>query len=241
MAESGYTIEHLFPAMTKESDLGLLVTGAVIIEHALRAVLESALNDTDELRIFEEFHALGSYRARSDMCLALRLIDKNLWDDLKTIGDIRNDAAHLKKGSSFQLSEQSFADRISSLHEIQELREYPELVQEDQPLEERTGVLYEGPRSQLHWSFVEVLIKLENLAPRQPIQPTPLQYKIGDRVRVKLHANHKVPDLRGRSEAVGTIIETPGDIVYNVLLDDPPNPQFNTLTYLAEGDIIGSG
>jgi hypothetical protein len=47
-----------------------------------------------------------------------------------------------------------------------------------------------------------------------------------------------VPDLRGRSEAVGTVVETPGGLVYNVLLDDPPDPRFNSLTYLDDVDII---
>lgn len=82
MTKASYRIEDLFPAMEKESDLGLLITGAVVIEHALRAVLEPALHNTDELQIFDEFHALGSYRARLDMCFALGLIDRTLWNDL---------------------------------------------------------------------------------------------------------------------------------------------------------------
>jgi len=238
MAKANYGFEDLFPAMDKESDLGLLITGGVVIEHALRYVLESALSNTDELRIFDEFHALGSYRARLDMCLALGLIDTTLWNDLKTIGDMRNDAAHLKQGASLSLNNPTFADRISSLHEIDALRQEPELLQEDRPLEERTGVLYEGSRSQLHWSLVEVLIKLEKLAPRPAFKPPPLTYQVGDRVKVKLYADHKVPDLKGRSEAAGTIVETPGGLVYNVLLDEPPDARFNTLTYLTDQDII---
>ena len=238
MTKASYRIEDLFPAMEKESDLGLLITGAVVIEYALRAVLEPALHNTDELQIFDEFHALGSYRARLDMCFALGLIDRTLWNDLRTIGEMRNDAAHLKQGASLSLNDQTFADRISLLHEIEVLRQEPELLQEDRPVEERTGVLHEGPRSQLHWSLVELLIKLEALAPRPPFIPLPLTYQIGDRVKVKLHADHKVPDLKGRSEAVGTIVETPGGLVYNVLLDEPPDPRFNTLTYLTDEAII---
>lgn len=238
MAKGSYRIEDLFPAMDKESDLGLLITGAVVIEHALRDVLESALSSTDELRIFDEFHPLGSYRARLDMCLALGLIDKTLWNDLKTIGEMRNDAAHLKQGASLSLDTSTFADRISTLHEIDALRQEPELLQEDRTLEERTGVLYEGARSQLHWSFIEVLIKLEKLAPRPPFKPPPLTYQVGDRVKIKLHTDHKVRDLMGRSEAVGTIVETPGGLVYNVLLDEPLDARFNTLTYLTDQDII---
>lgn len=235
---ASYWIGDLFPAMEKESDLGLLITGAVVIEHALRAVLESALNNTDELRIFDEFRPLGSFRARLDMCLALGLIEKTLWNDSRIIGEMRNDAAHLKKMASLNLNEPTFADRISSLHEIDILRQDPELLQDDRPLEDRTGVLHEGPRGQLHWSLVEVLIKLEKLAPRPPFTASPLAYLIGDRVKVKLHFNHQVRDLKGRSEAVGEIIETPGGLVYNVLLDDPPDPKFNTLTYLTDEDII---
>lgn len=238
MTKGDYRIEDLFPALEKESDLGLLITGAVVVEHVLRSVLEPALCHTDELRIFEEFHALGSYRARLDMCRALGLIDKTLWSDLRTIWEIRNDAAHLKKGASLSLTEASFADRIASLHEIETLRQSRDLLQEDRPYEERTGVLYEGPRSQLHWALVEVLIKLDKVAPTQPVTPSPLRYKVADRVKVRLHADHKVPHLKGRSEAIGTIVETPGGVVFNVLLDDPPDLRFNTLTYLTEKDII---
>lgn len=33
-------------------------------------------------------------------------------------------------------------------------------------------------------------------------------------------------------------METPGGLVYNVLLDDPPDQRFNTLTYLGDDMII---
>ena len=234
----GNSFEDLSPALTKESDLGLLITCAVVIEQALQRVLESALSHTGELRIFEEFHALGAYGSRLEMCRALSLIDEELWRDLRTINQMRNDAAHLKKGFLLRLDDPTFADRIASLGDIRVLRAEPELVQEDTPLEERTGVLYEGARSQLHWALVELLIKLERLAPRQPIALPPLRHGVGDRVRVKLIADHKVADLKGRSEASGTIVETPGGVVYNVLLDDPPDPRFNTLTYLGDDMII---
>lgn len=42
MTKASYRIEDLFPAMHKESDLGLMTMGTVVIEHALRSVLESA-------------------------------------------------------------------------------------------------------------------------------------------------------------------------------------------------------
>jgi hypothetical protein len=51
-------------------------------------------------------------------------------------------------------------------------------------------------------------------------------------VRVKLHTDPKVADLKGRTDATGMVVDTPGNVVYNVLLDDPPDPNFNTLTYL---------
>ena len=172
------------------------------------------------------------------MCRALGLVDKDVWSDLKIINSLRNDAAHLKRGPTLSLSDPPFKDRIASLREIQVLRADPTLLQKDVPTEERTGVLYEGPRSQLHWALVELLIKLQKVAPPKFKELPSLKYKIGDRVRVKLYTDPKVTDLKGLTNATGMIVETPGNVVYNVLLDDPPDPNFNTLTYLGEDDII---
>lgn len=168
----GRSFDDLFPALMKESEVGLLITSAVVIERALQRVLESALSHTDELQIFGEFHALGAFRSRLDMCRALSLIDEELWRDLRTINDMRNDAAHLKKGSLLRLDERTFADRIASLSDIRVLRAEPELLQEHTPLEKRTGVLYEGARSQLHWALVELLIKLESTGATTADSPT---------------------------------------------------------------------
>ncbi len=233
-----FNFSDLHHAAADESDLGLLISGAMIMEWALRRVLETVLSNVDELNLFHNFQVLGGYRAKLDMCRALGLVDGDVWIDLKTINDLRNDAAHLKMGPRLNLSDSPFKERIAELREIQILRSYPELLQEDLPRESRTGVLYEESRSQLYWSLIELLIKLQKVAPAKLRELPPQKYKIGDRVRVQLHPDYKVRDLKGRSDATGTIVETPGNIVYNVLLDDPPDPAFNTLTYLGEKDII---
>ena len=65
-----------------------------------------------------------------------------------------------------------------------------------------------------------------------------MAYEIGDRVIIiKLLQNHQVRDLKGRTEATGTVVAKPGGVVYDVLFDDPPDPNYNTLTYLGEEDL----
>ena len=136
------------------------------------------------------------------------------------------------------MSDETFVHRISLLHEIQTLKHHPELLQEDRLLENRTGVLYEGPQSQLIWSITEILNKLNRIAPTPSGVLPPQKFQIGDRVKVKLTIDTKVFDLKDRSEAVGAIVDTPGEISYNVRIDDPPDPNYNTLTYLTDDYII---
>lgn len=58
----------------------------------------------------------------------------------------------------------------------------------------------------------------------------PLKYSVGDRVFVRVYPNHQVPDLPGEgAEFVGTVVSSPGAGLYDVLLDEPPSPEFNTI------------
>lgn len=233
-----YDFDDLLLAMEGESDLGLVLVGAAIIDDGLRWALENALSHTDELDLFHEFHPLGPFGAKIDMAYALDLIDADLRSDLRRFNDIRNDAAHLKRGSRFDLNDQSFSDRISSFREIQRLAENPDLLQKDVPLPQRKGVLYEEARSKLHWSLIEWSIQLRYAAPDRPSdRPTP-RYSIGDRVEIELVETSQVRDLGGQETGTGRIVEMPGGVVYNVLLDEPPSPDFNMLTYLSEGHIL---
>ena len=224
--------------MDNETDLGLLSVGVAALRQALGHVLATHLPFASELSIFDGGHALSGYAQRVEICRAMGLIEKEVWEDLRTIGRLRNQAVHPENNPAVQLTDANFADRISSLNEIKALKQWPELLQNDRPVEERGGVVYEGPRSQLRWSLTEILIKLDSVAPL-PFGPPPTpKYNVGDRVKVRLPVTFQVPDLQGQTEALGVIVETPGGVVYNVMVDNPPDPRYKLLTYLSEEDIL---
>ena len=228
-----------FDAMCNGTGIELLIAGVALIDRSLRNVLESRLKNATEVSIFNQRHALSDYSHRSEMCRALDLIDNRLWQDLEAVRKMRNDAAHLNTSGTLSLCDQTFVDRISLLHEIRSLRQNPELLQEDRASEKRTGVLYEWARSQLLWSLTEILCKLDRLAPTPSSELPPQKYQLGDQVEVKLTTDPKVSDLNSQSEAVGTIVATLGGIFYNVRIDNPPDPNYNTLTYLTDEYITG--
>ena len=64
-----------------------------------------------------------------------------------------------------------------------------------------------------------------------------MPYEVGDRVIARLPTDWRMKDLKGRTEALGTVVEKPGGVVYNVLLDEPLEGEGNTLTYLSEYDL----
>lgn len=61
-----------------------------------------------------------------------------------------------------------------------------------------------------------------------------MPYEIGDRVAVDLKGMVLLgaPDLRGRTQAIGTVVAKPGGLLYNVRLDEPLAPGFDTLTFV---------
>ena len=61
-----------------------------------------------------------------------------------------------------------------------------------------------------------------------------MPYEIGDRVIVDLRGVIVlgVPDLGGQTDAVGTVVEKPGGVLYNVRLDAPLAPDHDMLTFL---------
>ena len=224
--------------MDNETDLGLLSVGVAVLSQALGHVLATHMPYAGDLSIFDSGHALAGYAQRVEVCRALGLIEKDIWEDLRTIGSLRNHVVHPNSDLAVKLTDPYFAERISKLNEIRTLRKFPELLEEDRPLEERGGVLYEGPRSQLRWTLTEILIKLDQVAPL-PFGPAPVpNYQVGDRVRIRLTETSQVPDLGGQSEAIGEIVETPGGVVYNVLIENPPDPRYNLITYLSDEHII---
>ncbi len=61
-----------------------------------------------------------------------------------------------------------------------------------------------------------------------------MPYDIGDRVVVDLRGLIVlgVSDLGGRTEAIGTVVEKPGEVLYNVHLDEPLPPDRDTITFI---------
>jgi hypothetical protein len=62
-----------------------------------------------------------------------------------------------------------------------------------------------------------------------------MPYDIGTRVIVDLRGLVLLgsPDLRGRTEAIGTVVDRPGGVLYNVRLDEPLAPGLETLTFVS--------
>lgn len=61
-----------------------------------------------------------------------------------------------------------------------------------------------------------------------------MPYDIGDRVTVDLRGLVLLgaPELGGRTEAIGTVVARPGGLLYNVHLDEPLAPGYDTLTFV---------
>ena len=61
-----------------------------------------------------------------------------------------------------------------------------------------------------------------------------MPYDIGDRVIVNLQGVKilGVSDLGGKTEAVGTVVEKPGGLLYNVRLDAPLAPDHDMVTFI---------
>jgi DNA-binding MltR family transcriptional regulator len=95
-----------------EKALGLTLTMAKSQEHAhastailASAIIEDRLRKTIltkmqrisgnlEARLFDGYGPLGSFSAKIDFAYALDLLSERIFDDLKTIKDIRNEFAH---------------------------------------------------------------------------------------------------------------------------------------------------
>ena len=64
-----------------------------------------------------------------------------------------------------------------------------------------------------------------------------MAYEIGDRVVVNLKGMVilGVTDLAGQTEALGTVVDKPGGVLYNVRLDDPLPPAVESLNFVGGG------
>lgn len=108
-------------AITKSLDLIMSMAKTQEYAHASTAILASAIIEDRlrrailtkmrqisgnlEARLFDGYGPLGSFSAKIDFAYALDLLSEKIFDDLKTIKDIRNEFAHpeeLEGGLKYQ-------------------------------------------------------------------------------------------------------------------------------------------
>ncbi|MCX6923032.1 MAG: MltR family transcriptional regulator [Verrucomicrobia bacterium] len=106
--------------LASESDRGVVLVGASLLEENLELILRSVMNQEERAvknvidPLFEGNGAFATFSAKIKCCYALSLIDQKMFEDLETIRAIRNDFAHSYRGASF--SSQTVNDRVNNLH-----------------------------------------------------------------------------------------------------------------------------
>ena len=66
-----------------------------------------------------------------------------------------------------------------------------------------------------------------------------MPFEVGDRVIVDLQGLVilQAPDHGGKTEAIGTVVDRPGGMLYNVHLDEPLAPGVDRLTFVGGGHL----
>lgn len=97
--------ENLAKKLLGESDRGAIIIGATYIEDQLSFLIDKTLpsdeNKKYRNRLFKYPGPLSSFSAKIELSYAFRLIDKNLYNSLNILRQIRNKAAHVSE--EFQL------------------------------------------------------------------------------------------------------------------------------------------
>ncbi|WP_157906398.1 MltR family transcriptional regulator [Sorangium cellulosum] len=109
--------EGLFNLLTGESDRGTVLVAGEACSELLASMLERLFiehPDVQEL-LGGASGVLGTFSARTRVCFALGLISKDERDDLQTIREMRNDAAHFRDGNVFSFAHDRTCDRCRSL------------------------------------------------------------------------------------------------------------------------------
>jgi hypothetical protein len=86
-----------------ESDRGLALVGAAVIDDKLRATLAAFFVDCSAVpKLIDQGNVpLGAFSARADACLALGLIDDFEYSEITLVRRIRNEFAHGLHGTHF--------------------------------------------------------------------------------------------------------------------------------------------
>jgi len=90
--------------LSRETDRGLALVGAALIDEKLRDTLESFFCEgTSASKLLDGGYApIGTFSARIQLCYSLGLIDEQEYREISLVRKVRNEFAHSKHGISFQ-------------------------------------------------------------------------------------------------------------------------------------------
>ena len=129
--------KRVLELLQSEGDLACLLIGASYLDACLGALLKQYLlpGDTSDALLDASRGAIGTYQARADVAYALRLIAKPVLQDLRLIGQIRNQVAHDHLPAGFdapevsalvaQLQHNTYLPQLRSLWRLLELAGSP--------------------------------------------------------------------------------------------------------------------
>jgi len=87
---------HLYDVLNEESDLACVLIATSYLDYALASLLKRHLVESGVVNklLDSPRGALSTFATRSDLAYSLGLIPKSLYQNLETIGKIRNQFAH---------------------------------------------------------------------------------------------------------------------------------------------------
>jgi DNA-binding MltR family transcriptional regulator len=115
--------QRLHQQLATSSDVAAIVVGVSYIDTSLASLLSKKLlkSSVSDRLLDSRSGALGTFSARTDMSYALALIDKPIYQELRTLGELRNEIAHSHYELSFSSPE--VIERCTQLVYISTLRD----------------------------------------------------------------------------------------------------------------------
>ena len=98
--------ERLYEALSQEHDVPCILLSTSFLDQCLASLLERFLMDGQTARGLLNYKGvLGTFSARTDLTYCLGLISKGIFQNLRTLGEIRNAIAHSYLSRSFDDSD----------------------------------------------------------------------------------------------------------------------------------------
>jgi DNA-binding MltR family transcriptional regulator len=106
---------HLYDVLNEESDLACVLIATSYVDYALASLLKRHLVDSEIAnKLLDSARgAISTFATRADLAYSLGLIPKGLYQNLETIGKIRNAFAH--SYTSIALDSADIAKLVNSL------------------------------------------------------------------------------------------------------------------------------